>query len=59
SNAFHKSLFPGETGHDNATGLQVSVAWGVESAPTSTSSGMGSGGGGNGNNPRIAPQEER
>lgn len=29
SAAFHKSLYPGETGHDNATGLGVSVAWGV------------------------------
>lgn len=29
SASFHKSLYPGETGHDNATGLGVSVAWGV------------------------------
>lgn len=31
SSAFHKSIFPGETGHDNATGLGVPVAWGTES----------------------------
>lgn len=31
---FHKSVWPGEKGHDNATGLAVNVAWGVE-APTS------------------------
>lgn len=27
---FHKSVWPGERGHDNATGLAISVAWGVE-----------------------------
>lgn len=49
--AFHKSIWPGETGHDNATGLGKPVAWGVE-APPSTSAGYygtdfyGSGGGG-------------
>lgn len=33
SPAFHKSLFPGELGHDNATGLKVPVAWGVANPP--------------------------
>lgn len=28
---WHKSVWPGETGHDNATGLSRPVAWGVES----------------------------
>lgn len=28
--AWHKSIWPGETGHDNATGLNRPVAWGVE-----------------------------
>ncbi len=28
--AWHKSIWPGETGHDNATGLTVQVAWGTE-----------------------------
>lgn len=28
---WHKSVWPGETGHDNATGLAIPVAWGVES----------------------------
>jgi hypothetical protein len=51
SASFHKSIWPGETGHDNATGLGKPVAWGVE-APPSTSAGYygsdfyGSGGGG-------------
>lgn len=27
---FHKSVWPGETGHDNATGLSVPVAWGTD-----------------------------
>lgn len=28
---FHKSVWPDETGHDNASGLTQPVAWGVES----------------------------
>jgi hypothetical protein len=28
---WHKSVWPGELGHDNATGLSIPVAWGVES----------------------------
>lgn len=39
---WHKSVWPGETGHDNATGLSKPVAWGVESPR------RGSGGGGGG-----------
>lgn len=39
--AFHKSVYPGETGHDNATGLSISVAWGAESAGQGSSSGSG------------------
>ena len=31
SPTFHKSIWPGELGHDNASGLTVPVAWGVES----------------------------
>lgn len=30
TSAFHKSIFTGETGEDNATGLNRQVAWGVE-----------------------------
>lgn len=30
NSAFHKSAWPGETGHDNADGLGRQVAWGVE-----------------------------
>lgn len=29
NSAFHKSVWPGETGHDNADGLGRQVAWGV------------------------------
>jgi len=30
SSSFHKSIWPGETGHDQATGIGRTVAWGVE-----------------------------
>lgn len=51
SSTFHKSLWPGELGHDNGTGLQVPIAWGVASPPSAGSaSGFGSGGGGFGRN---------
>lgn len=30
NSAFHKSVWPGETGHDNADGIGRQVAWGVE-----------------------------
>lgn len=30
---WHKSVWPGETGHDNATGLSRPIAWGVEAPP--------------------------
>ena len=42
---FHKSIWPGETGHDQATGLSVPVAWGVEK-PRSGGAYSGGGGGG-------------
>lgn len=29
SSAFHKSIYAGETGHDQATGLVIPIAWGV------------------------------
>lgn len=35
SAAFHKSIFPGELGEDNATGLTSAVAWGTEAQPGS------------------------
>lgn len=44
SSTFHKSMFAGETGHDNATGLSVKVAWGVAGPPTSSGGGGGFGG---------------
>ena len=40
--SFHQTIFPGERGHDNAVGLETSVAWGVASAPRGTTvSGVG------------------
>ena len=42
SGAWHKSVWPNETGHDNATGLGRQVAWGVE-APAGTGSAGGLG----------------
>src|SRR3546814_9368912 len=35
NSAWHKSVWPGELGHDNATGLSIPVAWGVESPRSS------------------------
>jgi hypothetical protein len=29
SSEFHKSIYPGETGHDEATGLVIPISWGV------------------------------
>jgi uncharacterized membrane protein YgcG len=44
---FHKSVWPGETGLDNATGVGLSVAWGIEGPPRQYSY-SGAGGGGTG-----------
>lgn len=44
---FHKSIWPGETGLDNATGVGLSVAWGVQAPPRQYNY-SGSGGGGTG-----------
>lgn len=41
SSNFHKSIWPGELGHDNGTGLGMPVAWGVEDGRGSTGSGGG------------------
>lgn len=41
SPSFHKTLFPGETGHDAATGLANQVAWGTEAPRKSPSVGGG------------------
>lgn len=45
---FHKKIWPGEKGHDNATGLTVPVAWGVESPARGSGSGGGAYGNGDG-----------
>lgn len=46
--AWHKSIWPGETGHDNAIGLARPVAWGVEAPPGYAFGGSGGGTGGGG-----------
>ena len=46
SASFHKQVFPGETGHDQATGLVRAVTWGIESGPGLGGVGFGGGGGG-------------
>lgn len=48
SPVFHKSVWPGETGHDNAIGTVVPVAWGVESSGSAFGGYGGSGGVGGG-----------
>lgn len=40
SPTFHKSVWPGETGNDNATGLNRQVAWGVASAQAGAGKGI-------------------
>lgn len=45
SASFHKSIYPGETGHDNATGLVLTDAWGVESSQGASTAGRAAGGG--------------
>jgi hypothetical protein len=48
NSAWHKGIWPGELGHDNATGLSVPVAWGTE-RPAAVGQSAGTGGGGSGN----------
>lgn len=49
SSTFHKALYAGELGHDNASGLSIPVAWGVSSPPRGgTVFGGGGGSGGRG-----------
>jgi hypothetical protein len=44
SSRFHKEVWPGETGLDQATGVQIAVPWGTSSPSRGTIS-IGSGGG--------------
>jgi len=46
SATFHKSVYPGETGHDQATGLVTTITWGAESAQSGGGGRGGAGGGG-------------
>lgn len=48
SPTFHKSIWPGELGHDNATGLTIPVAWGVEGLVRAYRTPTGGSGGGAG-----------
>ena len=55
SPSWHKSVWPGETGHDEGTGLTIAVAWGVESPRSGVATGGGGlGSGGTWWNPRLA-----
>lgn len=44
---FHESVWTGEQGLDNATGVPLTVAWGVKGPPRGSASSGSSGGGGN------------
>lgn len=44
SDAFHQSIWPGELGLSNVTGITKSVPWGVESPPRAISYGSGAAG---------------
>jgi hypothetical protein len=46
SSTFHKQLYPGETGHDQATGLMKTVYWGLAGPTGSATPGGGAGNGG-------------
>jgi len=48
SPTFHKSIWPGETGEDQATGLVIQDAWGVEAPPQQVAAPIGGAGGGMG-----------
>ena len=48
SSTFHKALYAGELGHDNASGLSIPVAWGVTAPPRGGTVFGGSYGGGGG-----------
>lgn len=53
---FHKKVWPGELGLDNATGVELTKAFGVEGPPrgsVNVGSSSGGGGGGIGNVPRA------
>lgn len=52
---FHKSLYPGELGEDNATGIGVGVAWGT--ALPAQSYGLGFTGGGSSGGGRIGNEQ--
>lgn len=45
---WHKTLFPGETGEDNAVGVSVGVAWGTALPAQTYGAGYSYGGGGGG-----------
>lgn len=56
SPTFHKSIHPGEKGHDNAAGLKIQVAWGTDSVSTAGGGGGGGGRGGGGGGTRERQQ---
>ena len=48
SGTWHKSIWPGELGHDNATGLGISVPWGAVAPPAAAPASGGYSGSGSG-----------
>lgn len=52
SPTFHKALYAGELGHDNATGLTIPRAWGVQAPPRGSGGGGGGSGGTDAGDPR-------
>lgn len=48
TSSWHKSIWPGETGHDQATGLGLAIAWGVEGPGARAGGSFGVPGGGGG-----------
>lgn len=43
SSSFHSRIYPGERGHDNATGLEANFAWGAASPPRGVAASLTSG----------------
>lgn len=60
SDRFHQSLYPGERGEENATGVGVGVAWGTAGPAQTYGSGFADGGyGGGGIDRRLTNEQMR
>ena len=54
SSEFHKGIWPNETGHDQATGLVIPVAWGAQTVSGTTFGATGGGGSQTGSNVGVS-----